>query len=109
VAETKVLDFVENRGNAVELVVRDEILHQIRHALVGDLFVEVGKIIRENGIEEQAADCRLEYFALELRVLFAISRKNSDFCAQIDRAEVEGGDRSVGRLKRGALAFLARY
>ena len=109
VAESERLNFVENRGDAVEAVVCDEVLHQCAHALVGDFFVEVREVARKDGVEEKASDGRLKHFALVLRVLLVLGREHFYFRAQINGTEIVCGNRGVGRRKCAPLAFQTVY
>src|SRR3990167_4745574 len=84
---------------------RDEILYECLHALVGNFFVEVREVAGQDGVEEQAADGCLEDLAAELRVLFAVARQYLDLRAQIYSAEVVRGNSCVGRRKCIALAL----
>ena len=105
VAETERLYLVEYRRNAVELVVRDEIVDQGAHAFVGYLLVQERKVRGEDRIEEEPPDARLEDFAPELFVLLTVARKDLYFRTQVDGAEIVRRNSGVGRRKCLALAL----
>ena len=70
--ESECFYLVEDSGNAVERIVRDERLHKRAHFLVGDLIIEIREVVRQDRVEQEPADGSLEGLPLERSVFLVL-------------------------------------
>ena len=95
VAEAEALDAVHDVRDAVEAVAGDEVIDDAGHLFVVDAGVNVWVVRREDGVEEEATDGRLEHLSAELRVLLFRGREDFDLRLEAHCAVVIREDRGV--------------